>query len=143
MDCTGKLSDADYRWNPGYGHGSIHDLLFHPLRVRVSYNWRGTMQTGKRPQPLAVEAYGDLPALQAGFATEQTAWSEFVGTLSEEDIAANLVLVDRSGEKITCVRWRLLQHVNFHAMQHHSEIAQLLTIKGQSPGDIDFLFFRD
>jgi len=35
-----------------------------------------------------------------------------------------------------------LQHLILHGMQHHTEIAQLLTLKGQSPGDIDFIFYE-
>jgi uncharacterized damage-inducible protein DinB len=42
----------------------------------------------------------------------------------------------------TFPRWRVLQHLALHGMQHATEIAQLLTVKGQSPGDIDFIFYR-
>jgi uncharacterized damage-inducible protein DinB len=39
-------------------------------------------------------------------------------------------------------RWRILQHLVLHGMQHHTEIAHGLTVKGHSPGDIDFIFFE-
>lgn len=35
-----KLSEADYKDNPGYGHGSIHDLLFHVLRTDHGWSWK-------------------------------------------------------------------------------------------------------
>ena len=38
--------------------------------------------------------------------------------------------------------WRVLQHLILHGMQHHAELAQLLTAKGQSPGNLDFIFFQ-
>ena len=29
MECAARLETADYFAHPGYGHGSVHDLLFH------------------------------------------------------------------------------------------------------------------
>jgi uncharacterized damage-inducible protein DinB len=45
------------------------------------------------------------------------------------------------GESAILPRWRIFQHLVLHGMQHHTELAQLLTAKGQSPGDIDFVFY--
>jgi uncharacterized damage-inducible protein DinB len=38
LEKSAGLAEADYYENPGYGHGSIHDLLFHILRTDRS--WR-------------------------------------------------------------------------------------------------------
>ncbi|HXF60224.1 MAG TPA: hypothetical protein VNK95_01325 [Caldilineaceae bacterium] len=46
------------------------------------------------------------------------------------------------GQTATLPLWRVLQHLVLHGMQHHTEIAQLLTTKGESPGDIGFIFFE-
>ncbi len=39
-----------------------------------------------------------------------------------------------NGREDTLRVWRILQY--------HAELAQLLTAKGQSPGDLDFIFFE-
>ncbi|MFN8458639.1 MAG: hypothetical protein U0401_28965 [Anaerolineae bacterium] len=39
--------------------------------------------------------------------------------------------------------FRQTQHLILYGMQHQTELAQLLTAKGRSPGDIDFIFFRE
>jgi uncharacterized damage-inducible protein DinB len=51
-------------------------------------------------------------------------------------------LINRRGDIFPTPRWRVLQHLVLHGMQHHSELAQLLTAKGQSPGNIDFIFYE-
>jgi uncharacterized damage-inducible protein DinB len=62
--------------------------------------------------------------------------------LSATEIEAEMSLTDRRGRLWEIPRWRILQHVALHGMQHHAELAQLLTAAGQSPGDIDFIFYR-
>ena len=140
LDCVGKLSAADYTTNPGYGHGSVHDLLFHLLRT--DYGWRLGLETGRRQAPITPEDFPDLQSLRDGFAQEQSAWQKLLDSLSAEEIEGNLDLTDRRGETFPIARWRILQHLVLHGMQHHAELAQLLTAKGQSPGDIDFIFFE-
>jgi uncharacterized damage-inducible protein DinB len=140
MDCAARLGEADLQDNPGYGQGSIHALLFHLLRA--GWSWRIGLETGKRPQPFQSEDYPTLASLRAGFEREQAAWGALLDTLSPDEIAGSLSITNLRGEVSEMVRWRILMHVTLHGMQHHAEIAELLTRKGQSPGNIDFIFFR-
>jgi uncharacterized damage-inducible protein DinB len=140
MDCASRLSVAEYTDKPGYGHGSVHDLLFHLLRSATT--WLHTLESGQPPTPLSVEDFPTLDSLQAGFASEQAAWESYLEGLSEPEIDEVVNLINRRGEALTIPRWRVLQHVVLHGMQHHSELAQLLTARGQSPGNIDFIYFH-
>jgi uncharacterized damage-inducible protein DinB len=139
MESAARLSDADYKANPGYGHGSIHDLFFHILRTGRS--WRIALETGRQQSGISAAEYPDLASLRNGFAQEQAAWSALLDTLSPDKIAGDIELITWRGDKHTFALWRVLQHLVLHSMQHHTEIAQLLTAKGQSPGDLDFIFY--
>jgi uncharacterized damage-inducible protein DinB len=141
MEHATHLSNADYRYHPGYGHGSIHDLLFHLLRT--DQGWRLALETGRQLPAMRAEDYPTLKSLEAGFAQEQAAWQSLLDTLNAEGIEGDFSLTNWRGEVFAMPRWRILQHLMLHGMQHQTEIAQLLTAKGQSPGDIDFIFFRD
>jgi len=140
FDLAAQLNEAEYKENPGYGKGSIHDLFFHLMRVMNS--WRLGLETGKRLSPLRAEDYPTHASLLAGLQQEQSAWQILLGKLSEEEIEGDVRLITRSGEIVDIPRWRVLQHLVLHGMQHHAELAQLLTLKGRSPGDIDFIFFK-
>jgi uncharacterized damage-inducible protein DinB len=37
--------------------------------------------------------------------------------------------------------WQILVHILYHSAQHRSEMAEMLTRYGQSPGDLDFVFY--
>ncbi len=139
LACAARLPEADYRAHPGYGHGSIHDLFYHLLRT--DQGWRLALETGRQLSPSRPEDYPELASLQAGFAAEQAAWETMLAGLSPEEIEAEVELINWRGDAIRLRRWRILQHLVLHGMQHHAELAQLLTAQGQSPGNIDFLFF--
>lgn len=134
------LGDAAYHENPGYGHGSRHDLFFHLLRTDSS--WLAALETGKQVAGVKPEEFSDLASLRAGFAETRRAWQTYLDALTAEQIQNDIDLLNWRGDKFTLPLWRILQHLAFHRMQHHTEIAALLTAKGQSPGDIDFLFYR-
>jgi uncharacterized damage-inducible protein DinB len=139
MECAAQLREADYKHNPGYGHGSIHDLLFHLLRTDRS--WRLALETGKQTAGVRPEEFPDLQSLQAGFEGEQSAWQALLDGYGDSAIERDVALANWRGDRMAIPLWRVLQHLVLHGMQHHAEIAQLLTIQGQSPGDIDFIFY--
>ncbi|MBX7235017.1 MAG: DinB family protein [Caldilineales bacterium] len=139
LACAARLSQADCHEQPGYGRGSIHDLLFHLLRAGQS--WRQALVTGRQQSSSRPEEYPDLPSLQAGFEAESAAWQAFLDGLSPDEIEAEVELTNWRGDVAVLRRWAVLQHLILHGMQHHAELAQLLTAKGQSPGDIDFIFY--
>ena len=140
IDCAGRLDEPVYHANPGYGHGSIHDLLFHLLRAIRS--WRIALESGQQQAGIQPGDFTTLQDLAVGFADEQAAWTTYLTTLKDAEIDSDITLINWRGEPWTFPLWRVLQHLILHGMQHHTEIAQLLTAQGQSPGDIDFIFFR-
>lgn len=139
LEIAGQLDRTDYFNEPGHGHGSIHDLFFHLLRADQS--WRAAIITGQQQAGSKPVDYPDLESVQAGFQLEQTAWQACLSQLSEEAIETDLELTNQRGEVFRIALWRIIQHLILHGMQHHTEIAQLLTNLGRSPGDIDFIFF--
>lgn len=140
LETAVQLDAAAQKEENEYGRGGIYDLFLHLFQA--DHGWRIALQTGKQIEVAGQEAYPDLTALQAAFAEEMAAWDAFLEGLSVEDIEGMVTLTSLRDTQFTAPRWRILQHVLFHGMQHHTELAQLLTAKGHSPGDIDFLFFR-
>jgi uncharacterized damage-inducible protein DinB len=135
-----ELNKAELYENPGYGRGSIHDLFIHLLSAMRG--WRMGLQGGQQPDGIEAGQFPDLDALQHAFEEERSAWRGYLDAIDEESAGSNVELTTRHGMKRTFPRWRILQHLLLHGMQHHAELAQLLTERGRSPGDIDFIFYQ-
>ena len=102
----------------------------------------GRARNRRAPSTSRLEAFPDLASLREGFEAEARNWWTLLSRLSPADIDADIELADGRGVRWPRPRWRILMHVLLHGMQHHADVARLLTDKGQSPGDIDFLFFE-
>lgn len=138
MALASQVDPAEIVRPTAFGGRSIFDLFFHVMATH--HGWRGALETGRRPSPPSAEHFPSLSALSSGFTSEETAWGRFLDTLDEQAIQSEASLEGR-GRTMNVARWRILQHVVLHGMQHHTELAQVLTALGHSPGDIDFIFF--
>jgi uncharacterized damage-inducible protein DinB len=139
MSSAGDLSEKDIKERLEDDRRTIQDTLFHLLGTDRS--WRLALETGRRPAPLQPENYPDLAALRQGFKKERSAWDSYLAGLLEDEIDQDVELRAGPGRTMKVGRWKVLQHVLFHGMQHQAELAQLLTNKGRSPGDIDLIFY--
>ncbi len=139
LDLAANLDDAAFFDKNGYSADGIHGTLAHV--VIVANAWRTALETGTQRLTIERSALATLAGLRAYNDTEEQAWIAHVSALNDEAIAAKREFITYRGDTVHLHVWQVLQQVVLHGMQHHSELAKLLTDKGHSPGNIDFLFY--
>lgn len=140
LACATQVSreELDTPWD--YGHGSLHQLIFHMLRNE--WEWQHICLYHAPPAiRLSIEQFPTIAAIHAHHVAENRRLREMVASLSEDDLTATIVITWLSGKSHVKVRWQILMDLITHGMQHRSEAAVLLTRYHQSPSDLDFLFF--
>ena len=140
MDQAEKLPEDQYRDDLGIKWGSVHELLLHILATDNGY--RVALNTGQRPAPLEAENFPDLDALRRLLEEEREGMEVYLGGLSAGMIEEVVELRAGPDRTIALPRWRFLNHLLFHGMQHQADAAARLTRFGHSPGDLDFIFYR-
>ena len=91
--------------------------------------------------PASEQTLTSLAEVRALAQEEEARFRAFFDGLSEADIAGTVDLTDPRGNVSPFVLWHTLNHLMLHSMQHRTEAAAILTDRGHSPGDLDFIFF--
>ncbi len=142
LDRAAHVSDEQLDAPEEYSGGSLRATLWHTLMV--AYGWRSRCQgIDARKQQPPVEPTAPVAALQSFQQEEHARAQAYLASMSEDDLAAPLTLTHPDGKTFTYAIWQILMHILYHSAQHRSEMAELLTRYGQSPGDTDFIFFVD
>lgn len=134
------LGNAETQREPKFGRGGIFDLFVHVLAA--DRNWRIRLQSRQLPEPIGHLDSGDWPSVVDFMESERAAWAALFGGFKEADLDQEIELPGWDGRQFSIKPWQVIQHVLFHGMQHHSEIAWMLSQLGRSPGDIDFIYFE-
>ena len=132
------LPDELYHAQVGYSHGSIHDTFVHLLGA--DQLWRKVI--AHLPNPEHLPACADIAAIDAWLAVERQGWDELLAPFDGATLFETFARETPWGSHVFTL-WTTLQHVILHGMQHHSELARMLTAVGHSPGDTDFLTYVD
>ncbi len=140
LDQIGRLTPSQREAQSDQDQRSLLQVSFHILDT--DYGWREGLETGERPATLPRDVYTGPEKLRDLLARERAAWREYFDTLSDEIINQEISLSAGPDRVLTVPRWKVLQHLLFHGMQHQAEIAARLTSWGHSPGDIDFIFYQ-
>lgn len=141
LDCAERVTPEQWAAPHDYSQGGLHATLYHILVVK--HGWHYACRHGQRWQDRpGIEQFPTAAALRPWAAEHHATIRAYIEGLSEADLKASLALKNRDGQEHSFVLWRILIHVLYHGAQHRSEAAQLLTHYGQSPGDLDFIFFE-
>jgi uncharacterized damage-inducible protein DinB len=130
------------------GWGSLRATMVH--MIDNIWQWRITLQ-GFYNEPLADQAAYDateihedaIPtfvALQERWMAEQQEMRAVIDSLTDEALDSTIRYVIPGKVRVRVV-WHILLDTTYHATQHRTEAAALLTSYGQSPGDFDFTLF--
>jgi uncharacterized damage-inducible protein DinB len=141
LDCANRLSPRQLAQPVLESHKSLRNILFHMLRTENV--WRLLCEVGEVVAPIQNHELVMLPEIWARWREEETALRAYVAQLTDADLTEPRALRDQQGDTIHETRWHMLMHLLFHSAQHRSEAAILLTRYGQSPGDLDFIFYLD
>jgi uncharacterized damage-inducible protein DinB len=150
LAACGRVGPEQYSAPTSYGRGGLRATMVHILDN--IWQQRITLQ-GYYKEPLADEAAYDATELHEDafptFATLQERWiiehqemRAYLATLTEETLNATIRYVIPGAMRKRVV-WHILLDLIFHATQHRSEVASLLTGYGHSPGDFDFIMFMN
>jgi uncharacterized damage-inducible protein DinB len=135
----------------GVGHDGLRATMIHILdniwqqRITLQgfYNERLADEAAYDATELHEDDLPTFAALQERWITERREMWAYINALTEETLNSTIryVILDVVCERVV---WHVLVDITYHAAQHRSEAAALLTDYGQSPGDFDFtLFMRE
>ncbi len=139
LDCADRVSEEQLDAPSEYSEGGIRVTLRHVLGVEWEWGTMGrTRKALTSPPPFFQNP--TLAAMRGIAAEEAAAMRTFLDGATDNDLRESFA-VERSGRTKRFVVWEVLVHRAYHSAQHRSEAADLLTQYGQSPGDMDFLYF--
>jgi uncharacterized damage-inducible protein DinB len=134
-----RLTPDEFTRNVAGSWGSIRNTLVHVM----SAEWGWIDRSGGPPRPAQLNP-DDYPTLDS--VTEQ--WTvvegyarEFLGALADADLDRVVEFtIPRVGTQALSVG-EMLQHAATHGVHHRGQVALLLRVLGQAPGNFDLLFY--
>ena len=120
--------------------GSLRGSLVHVLGAEIV--WRQRIQSGVSPTGLVPEDdFPTLADLGARWAAEERTLHAIVDGLEDDGAAREIHYRNSRGIAMHNPLWQILSHVVNHGTQFRGEAAVILTQLGQSPGDLDMIYY--
>jgi uncharacterized damage-inducible protein DinB len=140
---NGRILDAAERLGPGEFSSSsavttrdLRSTLVHELDVE--WSWRLNLQgrLSEDEAELKADDYADVASLRAHWQRDEAEMRAWIASLTDDDLASD---VASNLTKDRRPLWQYLVHIVVHATQQQADAATLLTLAGQSPGELGYL----
>jgi uncharacterized damage-inducible protein DinB len=143
LDFAARLTHEQFIQTNDTPWGSVRNQLVHQFGVHRSWlSWADGSMNGEDAYALTTdpEDYPDVKSVQA---LSNDVWAQteaFLARMTEEDLA-RVLSVEWPNFTFAMPVWKVMVHIANHSMQHRTETAMALTRLGQSPGDLDYIFY--
>lgn len=139
LECVARVSEEEFLAPADFPHGGLRSTLVHVLFAEWIWHnrWQGTSPT----QRLKPEGFPTFDSLRTRWAQEENQLMNFVNDLTDDRLNSVIPYKTTKGISQERVLWQMMAHLVNHGTQHKAEAAAMLTWFGQSPGDIDMIYF--
>ena len=139
LSAAAKISAAQFLAPAEFPHGGLRGTLVHTLFAE--WVWRMRWQGSAPSARWKPEDFPTIAHLKTRWMEEEIKLIEFVDGVTEKRLKAEFDYISTEGRAHRRVVWETMLHLVNHGTQHRSEAAAILTVIGQSPGDIDLIEF--
>jgi uncharacterized damage-inducible protein DinB len=136
LDAAERLAHDEFTSPSGPTTRDLRSTLVHELDVEWSWRLNLESRLSEDEQELKPEAYPDVATLRAHWRRDEAEMRAWVASLTDDDLASD-VASDLTKDRRPL--WQYLVHIVVHATQQQADAATLLTLAGQSPGELGYL----
>ncbi len=139
-----KLTKEQWLADQTAGRGSIRDTLVHLASGMRSWLtvWGGTLPPEEAARKnVDPDQFATVSDVRAFFRTVDAAVQGFIDKLTPAQLDEVRTRTTSAGVTSHLPLWQMMLAVNFHSMQHRSEVAAMLTAFGHSPGELGLTTF--
>jgi uncharacterized damage-inducible protein DinB len=121
------------------GHGSIRNTLVHVMSAE--WGWVDRCGGPTRGPALSPPDYPTLSSVVERWAQVEAIVREFLSRLTDDDLRRPIEFSLGGGPANTLALGELMEHGATHGVHHRGQVALMLRMLGQSPGNVDILFY--
>lgn len=133
------LSAEEFTRQLAGSYGSVRNTLVHVMSAE--WGWLDRCGGEPRGDRLAAASYATAQSLVDAWRRVEGYVRDFLGRLSDEDLARPVEFTLGAGPARTGALGELMQHGVLHGVHHRGQVSLLLRMLGHAPGNFDFLFF--
>jgi uncharacterized damage-inducible protein DinB len=144
LDCAEALSDDQFVAGDDTPWGSIRNQFVHLIVVHWRWLcWADGSMSGDEAYELRLDPanFPDVSSVRAKWIEVRDQNRRYLECTDEEELRRVLSAEQNGDEPFSISVRDLLIHIANHSMQHRTEATMSLTRFGQSPGDLDYLFY--
>lgn len=138
LDAAAGLSREELDRDTGATFGSIGANLRHQASVEMG--WHSVLARIELQRPEGLQAEAPMEDIQSWFDESRKRLQEYVAGLTDAAMDTELTAT-RGGTTYRWPAWQVLAHLMNHSAHHRAETGVALAAAGQSPGDMDFIYF--
>jgi uncharacterized damage-inducible protein DinB len=135
-----NLTAEQFDQETRFPYHTVKETLVHMLSAEYAYRMRCQQQPH---QALKKDDFADLAAVRERWQQEEALMRAYIAGVSEADLNAKVRYKAPSGDEFERERLQMIKQLFFHSAQHRSEVAQMLTEFGHSPGNLDYTIYCD
>ena len=138
FDAAAGVTPEEFAAPTRFPRGSLRGSLLHVLAAQRA--WRAWWADQPPPPRLAEDDYPDVATLVARWREDEAELRAYLASRTDDELhQPRTRAYPTFGVTVTAPLWQFIVHIVTHSIQHRSDIAQMLTEVGRSPGDLDLI----